>query len=99
MSERTLTLRADLVDKLEALAERRGLTVEDLLCIEFDVDIPISIAVNPANQWVIAVAKGMAEEDIDWIDDPNAAANSRYHLESYLEDKLKTSQALEEANG
>ncbi len=34
-----------------------------------------------------AVAIGMETADIDWIDDPDASANSREHFKQHLDEK------------
>lgn len=72
MTDRTITLQAELVERLESLADVQGRTMDEVLG-----DLLQQYAPRAQGNWVLAVARGMEAADIDWIDDPDASANSR----------------------
>lgn len=79
MAERTITLRSDLVERLERLAQGRTLddVMEDLLP-------PAS-----SGNWALALAEDMEAADIDWQDDPDASLNSREQFERHLRERTQ----------
>ncbi len=89
MTDRTITLRSDLVERLEELAQRQGRSIDDV----FDELLNIYVPVQKGN-WALAVAEGMEEAEIDWIEDPEASVNSREHFERYLREKWHRNQTL-----
>lgn len=72
MTDRTITLRADLVERLEALAHRQGRSLDDVFGELLNTYAPVQ-----SGNWALVVAEGMEAADIHWIDDPDASANSR----------------------
>ncbi|MCS7072680.1 MAG: hypothetical protein NZM00_14340 [Anaerolinea sp.] len=84
MTDRTITLRSDLVERLEALAEQQGRTVDEVFGELLNSDAPIG-----GGNWGLAVAEGM---DINWIDDPDASVNSRAHFERHLREQWERTQ-------
>jgi predicted transcriptional regulator len=76
MTDRTITLRSELVERLESLAAQHGRSLDeignDLLSELLDTRAP-----NQCGSWALAVAEGMEAAGIDWIDDPDASLNSR----------------------
>jgi hypothetical protein len=84
MVDRTITLRADLVEQLEALAEKQGRTLDEVFG-----DLLGNYAPSTDTNWATALADGMTNADIPWIDDPDASVNSRRDFEEYLEAKRR----------
>jgi hypothetical protein len=81
MSERTITLRADLIERLESLAAGRNLNevVGDLLAQH--------TAVPPAKgNWALALARDMEAMDVEWLDEPDASLRSRENYERRFEE-------------
>ncbi len=86
MTDRTITLRSDLVERLEALASHEGKTLNEV--VEQFLDRFTSISGNCA----LAVAEGMEGAEIVWIDDPDVSSNSRDHFERHLREQWDESQ-------
>lgn len=72
MAEREIRLQGDLVERLEALAQAQGLSVNDLL----ETIFPPQRSQAPGN-WAYELAIAMEEADIDWQIEPNLSENSR----------------------
>mgnify|MGYP001178243939 CR=1 FL=1 len=87
MTNRTITLRSDLVERLEMLAERQGRSLDDVFGELLGTYAPTS-----GGNWALAVAEGMEAADIDWIDDPDASVNSREEFERHLREKWQRTQ-------
>lgn len=87
MTDRTITLRSDLVERLEALAGQQGRTVDEVFGELLNSYAPIG-----GGNWALAVAEGMEAANIDWIDDPDASVNSRAHFERHLREKWERAQ-------
>jgi predicted transcriptional regulator len=87
MTDRTITLRSDLVERLEALAGQQGRSVDEVFG-----ELLNSYAPVVGGNWALAVAEGMEAADIDWIDDPDASVNSRAHFEGDLREKWERAQ-------
>jgi len=87
MTDRTITLRSELVERMETLAERQGRTLDDLFSELLNTYAPTS-----GGNWALAVAEGMEAADIDWIDDPDASVNSRAHFQQHLREKWERTQ-------
>lgn len=87
MTDRTITLRSELVERLETLAERQGRSLDDVFS-----ELLNTYAPTPSGNWALAVAEGMEAADIDWIDDPNASLNSRVHFQQHLREKWERTQ-------
>jgi predicted transcriptional regulator len=68
MTNRTITLRADLAERLEDLARRQGRSIDEVFADLLNIYAP-----QAGGNWALAVAEGMEAADIDWIDDPNAS--------------------------
>lgn len=91
MTDKTITLHSELVERLESLAQAKGRTTNDVISELLDQYAPTE---NKEN-WALALAEGMEAADIDWLDDPNASENSREHFEQYLREKWRHTQASE----
>lgn len=87
MTDKTITLRADLVERLEVLAQTRGRTIDDVVGELLQPYTP-----RPGTNWALAVAEDMEAADIDWIDDPDASIHSRERLNQYLHEKWQRTQ-------
>ncbi len=87
MTDRTITLRSDLVERLETLAERQGRSLDDVFG-----ELLNTYAPSASGNWALAVAEGMEAADIDWIDDPNASVNSSEHFQRHLREKWQRTQ-------
>ncbi len=87
MTDRMVALRADLVERLEALATEQGRSMNDVL----DGLLEPSPRSSKSN-WASAVVKRMEAADIDWIDDPDASTNSRKYYRQHLKEKWERSQ-------
>jgi len=87
MTDRTITLRADLVERLETLAERQGRSLDEVFGDMLTTFAPIS-----SGNWALALAEHMETADIDWIDDPDASLNSRTNFEGHLRESWTRAQ-------
>jgi predicted transcriptional regulator len=87
MTDRTITLRSELVERLEALAGQQGRTVDEVFGELLNSYAPVG-----GGNWALAVAEGMEAADIDWIDDPDASVNSRADFERHLRKKWERTQ-------
>ncbi len=87
MNHRTITLPADLVERLELLASQRGRSLDELFAELLSNYLPTS-----GGNWALNVAAGMETADIDWIDDPDASAHSRELFKRHLDEKWKHTQ-------
>jgi predicted transcriptional regulator len=87
MTDRTITLRADLVERLESLAQRQARSLDEVLD-----ELLNTYAPEARGNWALAVARGMEAADIDWIDDPDASVNSRAHFERHLREQWERTQ-------
>ncbi len=86
MTDRTIRLRSDLVERLETLAERQGRSLDDM-GNELLEELLNTYAPSASGNWALAVAQGMEAADIDWIDDPDASVNSREHFQRHLREQ------------
>lgn len=82
MTDRTITLRSDLVERLEIIAGQQGRTVDEVFGELLNSYSPVG-----GGNWALAVAEGMEAADIDWIDDPDASLNSRADFERHLREQ------------
>ena len=89
MTDRTISLRSDLVERLEALAEQQGRSLDDVFGELLNNYAPVE-----SGNWALAVAEGMEAADIDWIDDPDASTRSREHFERHLRRKWQRTQNM-----
>ncbi|MEP7290205.1 MAG: hypothetical protein ABI835_00425 [Chloroflexota bacterium] len=80
--DRTISLRSDLVERLETLAQTQGRTIDDV----FD-DLLEHYLPPAGGNWAIAVAEGMEAANIEWRDDPDASTRSREQFEQHLREK------------
>jgi hypothetical protein len=87
MTDRTITLRSDLVDRLETLAQTQGRTVDEVFG-----ELLEHYSAPAGGNWALAVAEGMEAADIDWHDDPNVSTHSREHFEQHLREKWQRTQ-------
>lgn len=88
MTDRTITLRSDLVERLEALAGQQGRTIDDVFGELLNSYAPVG-----GGNWALAVAEGMEAADIAWIDDPDASVNSRNDFERHLREQWERTQS------
>ena len=87
MADRTITLRSDLIERLETLAERQGRSLDEVFG-----ELLNTYAPTPHENWALAVAEGMETAVIDWIDDPAASVNSRGYFQQHLREKWERLQ-------
>ncbi len=87
MTDRTITLRSDLVERLQTLAERQGRSLDEV----FD-ELLNTYAPTVSGNWALAVAEGMEAAAIDWIDDHDASLNSRAHFQQHLREQWERTQ-------
>lgn len=87
MIGRTITLRSDLVERLETLAERQGQSLDEAFGELLNAYAPAA-----GGSWALAVAEGMEAADIDWIDEPDASLNSGAHFWQHLREKWERTQ-------
>jgi predicted transcriptional regulator len=85
MTERTISLRSELVERLERLAQGRNLN-EVLNELLQQTASPVS------ENWALAVAEGMEAADIEWLDEPDASTRSRERFEQHLREKWLRTQ-------
>jgi len=72
MTEKTITLRADLVERLEAMASTQKRTLNEVLAeLLEERSIP-----EVGSNWALALAKAMENADIEWVDEPNISERS-----------------------
>jgi len=88
MTDRTITLRSDLVERLEALAGQQGRTIDDVFGELLNSYAPVG-----GGNWALAVAEGMEAATIDWIDDSDASMNSRANFERHLREQWERTQS------
>lgn len=88
MTDRTITLRSDLVERLEALAGQQGRTIDDVFGELLNSYAPVG-----GGRWALAVAEGMEAAAIDWTDDPDASVNSRHDFERHLREQWERTQS------
>jgi predicted transcriptional regulator len=88
MTDRTITLRSDLVERLETLAGQQGRTLDDVFGELLNSYAPVG-----RSNWALAVAEGMEAADVAWIDDPDASVNSRDYFERNLREQWEKTQS------
>lgn len=88
MSGRTITLSADLVERLETLAEQQGLGLAEL----FDDMLSKYDLPTGSSNWATTLAEHMENADIDWQEDPELSATSRSDFEDASYQRWKASQ-------
>ena len=88
MTDRIITLRSDLVERLETLAQEQGRSLDDVFG-----DLLEQYTPSPGGNWALAVAEAMEAADIDWRDDPDASTHSRKHFEKHLDEKWQHTQS------
>ncbi|MCL4251917.1 MAG: hypothetical protein KJ065_27445 [Anaerolineae bacterium] len=87
MTDRTITLRSELVERLEKLAQ--GRTLDEVVGEILEQAVPPR---SGNKNWALAVAEAMEAADIDWIDEPDASARSREHFEQQAYEKWQRTQ-------
>lgn len=80
---RTITLRSDLVERLEALAGAQGRTLDEV-SNELLGEMLNSYSPLSGDLWAVVVAEGMERAEIEWVTDPDASVNSRDHFKAHL---------------
>jgi predicted transcriptional regulator len=93
LAAKTITLRADLVERLERLARAQGRTLDDVFG-----DLLDQYAPPTGNNWALALAEGMEEADIDWQNEPLASEHSREHFDQHAFRKWQRAQNADERN-
>ena len=91
MTDRTITLRSDLVERLETLAEQQGRSLDEV-GNELLSELLNTYAPTSSGNWALAVAEGMEAAEIDWIDDPDASLNSRAYFQQHLREQWERTQ-------
>ncbi|MBX3080788.1 MAG: hypothetical protein KF716_04080 [Anaerolineae bacterium] len=87
MTDKTITLRSDLVERLEAIAKQQQRSLDEAFG-----ELLSSYAPVQRNNWALIVAEGMEQANIDWLDDPDAATTSREHFQRHLREKWERTQ-------
>ena len=87
MADKIILLRSDLIDRLEALAQAQGRTVNEVFG-----DLLEQYAPSPRGNWALTVAEGMEAADIEWHDDPDASTRSRENFKQHLREKWQRTQ-------
>lgn len=96
MTDRTITLPATIVERLEILAEHQGRSVDEVVGDLLNTYAPTPVQ---ANHWALNLAEAMEAAELDWIDDPEASINSRRHFAEHLRQRWERTQALEDDRG
>jgi hypothetical protein len=100
MSERTLTLRAELVEQFESLVKKDGRTPDDLFGTLLENYTPAPLEDEHPNQWALEILKTVEAGNIELlVDDPDASENGRVELDNYIYEKWKRTQTEELPNG
>jgi len=87
----TMTVRADLRERLEALAAAQNQSVDEVL--ENLLPPPPS-----GDNWALAFAEEMESADIDWVIDPEASVKSRERYKQHVYEKwLRTQNQTDDA--
>ena len=73
MIEKSLTLRADLVERLESIALIEDRSVDDVVAALLEQQTPSEKSSN----WALHLAETMAAANIVWQDVPELSASSR----------------------
>jgi hypothetical protein len=91
MTDRTILLRADVVERLEALAQGRNLNdvLDDLLQRAVQ---------QPSNNWALAVSEGMEAADIEWLDEEDASEQSRARYREHVLKRWQDHQDADDGN-
>lgn len=76
MTDRTITLRAGLVERLELLASVRGPSMDEVVS-----DLLERSPAPAKRNWALALAEAMEAPGIEWQDEPNASEDSRAQFE------------------
>lgn len=71
MRDRTITLRADLVERLEALAQEQGRDINDVF------DALLEHYAPAAGNWALAVADDTEAAEIAWQDEQDSSEHGR----------------------
>jgi predicted transcriptional regulator len=94
MTDKTITLQSELVERLETLAQDQGRTVDEVLGEILEHYPPTDPPIAKGN-WALAVAEGMEAADIDWHDEPEASTRSRQYFEQHMLEKWYRTQTSE----
>lgn len=86
MAAKTITVRADLVERLESLAQIQGRSLDDV----FEDLLEQYSALKP--NWALSLAEAMEEADIDWQDESSLSEQSRRNFEQHTLDKWQRTQ-------
>ena len=91
MTDRTITLRSDLVERLETLAEQQGRSLDEV-GNELLSELLNTYAPTSSRELGTGGCGGMEDADIDWIDDPDASLNSRADFQQHLREQWERTQ-------
>ena len=86
MAAKTITVRADLVERLETLAQIQGRTLDDV----FEDLLEQYSTLKP--NWAFSLAEAMEEADIDWQDESSLSEQSQRNFEQHSFDKWQRAQ-------
>lgn len=88
-----ITLRADLVDQLEMMAQNKGETVNAMIeaTLRSQVSLTAPVPADHRN-WMLGLAYDMENADLEWVDaiDYSKSAREAYH--EYLDRKWERTQ-------
>jgi hypothetical protein len=94
MAEKTITLRADLIERLETLAKAKGRSVDEVLDTLLESQMPSGTQAN----WAVRLAETMAAEEIDWQDEQELSTRSRDAFQDDLYRRWQRSQRADDPN-
>jgi predicted transcriptional regulator len=86
MPARTITLPAEIVDRLETLARTQGRALDEVLSDLLEQYVPT----GPT--WALALAQAMEAADIAWQDEASLSARSRERFEQHSYEKWQRTQ-------
>ena len=93
MAEKTIRLRAELVDRLESLATAQGRSVDDVLTNL------LAETEAPQNLWTMELIEAMADETIVWRDVPDLSESSRERFQQAQFERWQQTQLTDEDDG
>ena len=80
-----LMVRADLCERIKALAAERGQSIDELL------EDLLSADSKPTN-WALAFADAVESADVEWVNDPDASIKSSERYKQHVYDKWLQTQ-------
>ncbi|MCB9453847.1 MAG: hypothetical protein H6672_20645 [Anaerolineaceae bacterium] len=95
MDEKTITLRGDLVEQLEAIASTEGRSVDEVLAAL----LASQTAPRTQANWAVNLAQAMADEAIPWKEEAELSTHSRDLFQDDRYQRWQETQQTEDHNG